>query len=138
MSNRPANREELFNLRHASARNCVERIFGIVKNRWAVLQHAPQYDMGIQARIPAALAALHNFILKHDSDLELNIYADAWDPAPGYSTAYGQSSSHGNLSESLVSPEEKARADQRRDEISQAMWDSYQEFIQEHLTDGLE
>lgn len=30
---RPANREELFNLRHSSARNAVERIFGILKQR---------------------------------------------------------------------------------------------------------
>lgn len=32
---RPQNREELYNLRHASARNVVERIFGVVKRRFA-------------------------------------------------------------------------------------------------------
>jgi hypothetical protein len=34
---RPANREELYNLRHSSARNAVERIFGILKQRYVVL-----------------------------------------------------------------------------------------------------
>ena len=34
---RPANREELYNLRHSSARNVVERIFGILKRRY--VQH---------------------------------------------------------------------------------------------------
>ena len=33
----PANAKELFNLRHASARNIIERMFGILKNRFAIL-----------------------------------------------------------------------------------------------------
>ena len=37
----PTTPQELFNLRHASARNIVERIFGILKNRFAILQHNP-------------------------------------------------------------------------------------------------
>ena len=32
---------------------------------------APEYDMDIQARVPPALCALHNFICQHDpSDIE--------------------------------------------------------------------
>ena len=34
---RLANHEELFNLRHASARNVVERVFGVLKKRWGIL-----------------------------------------------------------------------------------------------------
>jgi hypothetical protein len=67
-SHSPQNREELFNLRHAQARNIIERIFGVIKKRWRILIMPPSYDMKVQARIPAALAALHNFILEHDPD----------------------------------------------------------------------
>lgn len=54
--------QELYNLRHASARNVVERIFGVLKCRFVILTHPPEYSMEIQARIPPALAAVHNFI----------------------------------------------------------------------------
>ncbi len=36
-SERPANKEELFNLRHAQLRNVVERVFGVFKQRFAIL-----------------------------------------------------------------------------------------------------
>jgi len=63
---RPANKEELFNLHHSSARNVIERIFGVMKHRFRILLLAPEYSLEIQARIPAALAAIHNFIRSHD------------------------------------------------------------------------
>ncbi|KAH9154153.1 hypothetical protein AeRB84_003701 [Aphanomyces euteiches] len=40
---RPQNKEELFNLRHAQLRNCIERIFGILKMRFPVLFHGVRY-----------------------------------------------------------------------------------------------
>ena len=60
--------EELFNLRHASARNVIEHIFGVLKRRFRILVHPPEYSMDIQARLPPALAALHNFIRIHNPD----------------------------------------------------------------------
>lgn len=78
MACRPQNKEELFNLRHASARNVVERIFGIIKKRWAILIRPPEYSMAVQVRIFPALAAIHNFIRIHDSqdvqDFEDEVY----------------------------------------------------------------
>jgi hypothetical protein len=71
---RPANFKELYNLRHASARNVVERIFGVIKHRWTILTRAPHYNMETQAQIPSALVALHNFILEHDeSDIGIGL-----------------------------------------------------------------
>ena len=83
--NRPANFKELYNLRHASARNVVERVFGVMKHRWTILTHAPHYDMVVQAKIPSALVALHNFILEHDEgDLDRWILDEqAQDNLPG-------------------------------------------------------
>lgn len=81
---RPVNREELFNLRHASARNVVEWIFGVLKRRFHILLLSPEYKMQIQVcfhlhgavcyniytqpRIPVALCAIHNFIRIHDGN----------------------------------------------------------------------
>ena len=64
----PCNPSELFNLRHASARNDVERIFGVLKQHFQVLRDPPEYDMDTQTLIPPALAALHNFIRQYDPD----------------------------------------------------------------------
>ncbi|ESK82974.1 nuclease harbi1-like [Moniliophthora roreri MCA 2997] len=65
---RPQSKEELFNLRHAQARNVIEHIFGVIKWQWRILVLPPEFSMKIQAQIPAALAALHNFILEHNDN----------------------------------------------------------------------
>jgi hypothetical protein len=44
----PINAKELFNLRHSSARNIIEQIFGILKNRFSILVIAPHYTMDVQ------------------------------------------------------------------------------------------
>ena len=67
-TNRPNNKEELFNLRHASAHNVIKQIFGVLKHRFRILLLAPEYSMEIQARLPVTLASIHNFIQIHDSD----------------------------------------------------------------------
>ena len=73
---RPRNKEELFNLRHASARNVIERIFGVLKHCFQILLLAPEYSIQIQARIPAALCAIHNFIRIHDPAKDEILTAD--------------------------------------------------------------
>src|ERR1700678_4792845 len=82
MINSPANAEELYNLRHASARNIVERIFGVLKHRFAILIRPPEYNMEIQARIPPALGAVYNFIRDHDPN-EILDFEEPFDPEPG-------------------------------------------------------
>lgn len=128
---RPRNKEELFNLRHASARNVVERIFGVVKKRWSILTRPSQFSMGIQAQIPPALAALHNFIHTHDSGDVYQYTSDGFgeplrdgdeDPEPGQPDT-------GVLAHTAVSQAEKAAAGRRRDRIAEQMWASYQEYV---------
>ncbi|KAL9293294.1 putative harbinger transposase-derived nuclease domain-containing protein [Arabidopsis thaliana] len=58
----PTNHNELFNLRHASLRNVVERIFGIFKSRFLIFKSAPPFSFKTQAEIVLACAALHNFL----------------------------------------------------------------------------
>ncbi|CAA0808317.1 Unknown protein, partial [Striga hermonthica] len=61
-SRRPQNFRELYNLRHAKARNAIERSFGILKMRWAILRSCSYYSIRTQNRIIMACALLHNFI----------------------------------------------------------------------------
>jgi len=125
----PTTPEELFNLRHSSLRNVVERIFGIIKKRFAILHHAPEFSMKVQARIPPALCAIHNFIRIHNpdeiSDFD-NIQADL------------EPSNWGELALGPPTRQERARADSRRDRIAQDMWASYQEILHRGQTVGEE
>jgi hypothetical protein len=130
---RPANKEELYNLRHACARNVVERIFGVVKNRWSILTRPPHFNMSVQAEIPPALAALHNFIMDVDPDDYKEYLADNdeedglgdFDPNPGHP----HESIYGDLATSVVQQAEKERATIFRDEVAQAMWRQYQNVL---------
>lgn len=112
------------------ARNCIERIFGVVKKRWRILVHPPEFDMDIQARIPPALAALHNFILDHDQS-DLDDFVDVIDENPG-------AAHYGNLATHHVTPAEKQRASLRRDQIAQSMWEDYQAILREREDEAWE
>ncbi|KAL0453796.1 UNVERIFIED_CONTAM: hypothetical protein Slati_1357700 [Sesamum latifolium] len=50
----PQNARELFNLRHAAARNVIERSFGLLKMRWGILQSPSYYSIDVQSRIVVA------------------------------------------------------------------------------------
>ncbi|KAL5553402.1 hypothetical protein UlMin_040803 [Ulmus minor] len=60
---RPSNTpQEFFNLKHSSARNIVERAFGLLKGRWAIFRGRSYYLIKIQCRIILACCLLHNLI----------------------------------------------------------------------------
>ena len=127
---RPANYKELFNLRHASARNVVERVFGVLKKRWAILTRPSQFPMSIQAQVPPGLAATHNFIMDVDPldiDNYLNGDEDDLDPNPGQP----QENEFGTLAAGAVTQTEKNRATLQRDDIAKAMWEDYQRVLRE-------
>ena len=58
----PANYKELFNLRHSSLRDCVERLYGIKKNRFPVLKKMSPYDYEFQCNIIQSCFLIHNFV----------------------------------------------------------------------------
>lgn len=60
----PNTASELFNLRHASLRNVIERIFGMFKSRFAIFKSAPPFSYKKQAGLVLACAGLHNFLRK--------------------------------------------------------------------------
>ncbi|KAL0385727.1 UNVERIFIED_CONTAM: hypothetical protein Sradi_2967000 [Sesamum radiatum] len=47
----PQNARELFNLRHAAARNVIERSFGLLKTRWGILRSPSYYSIDVQSRM---------------------------------------------------------------------------------------
>ncbi|KAL0404507.1 UNVERIFIED_CONTAM: hypothetical protein Sradi_2091500 [Sesamum radiatum] len=61
-NNTPQNHQEFFNMKHASARNVIERTFGLLKVRWAILRSPSFYGIDDQNRIIIACCLLHNFI----------------------------------------------------------------------------
>jgi hypothetical protein len=62
--------------------NVVKRIFGVLKRRFWILIVPPELDMHWQARLPAALAAIHNFIQDQDPT-DIDNIMDPMDPEPG-------------------------------------------------------
>ncbi|KAL7199744.1 hypothetical protein ACSBR2_021950 [Camellia fascicularis] len=58
----PSNYQEYFNMKHAQARNVIERCFRLLKMRWAILRSASYYPIRTQNRIITACCLLHNFI----------------------------------------------------------------------------
>ena len=88
-----------------------------MKRRFKILLYPPEIDMALQARLPAALAALHNFI-RDLNPFDLNNFQDALDIEPGWQS--------GNLADGVAGWAERDRANNRREEIAEAMWVQYQ------------
>lgn len=63
----PINEREFFNMKHASARNVIERCFGLLKIRWAILRSQSFYPIKTQCRIITACCLLHNLIRREMS-----------------------------------------------------------------------
>ncbi|KAJ7194981.1 hypothetical protein GGX14DRAFT_377535, partial [Mycena pura] len=104
--------------------------FGVTKRRFRLMNVAPEYSVETQAKIPCALAALHNFIRLHDPD-------DYADDGPGHGgprnptfTLHDMDGDerHQFPEEELgrfVNQAEKQRARLFRDNIAREMWAQY-------------
>ena len=92
----PRSKEELFNYRHSSARNVIERCFGLLKMRWAILRERSWYPVKTKCRIISACALLHNHIRREMSvdPLEAAVFEGFVEPNQDVeSIAYIESSS---------------------------------------------
>ncbi|XP_062109520.1 uncharacterized protein LOC133820992 [Humulus lupulus] len=63
--NHPRGAMELFNYRHSSLCNVIERCFGLLKAKFPILKSMPPYLLGKQRQIPIACCAIHNWITMH-------------------------------------------------------------------------
>ena len=85
------------------------------------MQIAPEYDLHIQARLPAALAALHNFISDHNPHKQ---------PISGFNThgaAPIDDDDQNDDNHAFSGAGEDV--DERRDAIAQAMWEDYIQIL---------
>ncbi|KAK2661819.1 hypothetical protein Ddye_000393 [Dipteronia dyeriana] len=65
-------------MQHSSARNVIERAFGLLKGRWAILKGRSYYSVKIQCRISLACCLFHNLIRRKMlvDPLEYTIFED--------------------------------------------------------------
>lgn len=73
---KPQNAKELFNLRHSSLRNVIERIFGVLKRKFKILGgRGCEYSIDTQVHLICGLSGLFNFLqsCKEDSNCGCDI-----------------------------------------------------------------
>ncbi|XP_059625295.1 uncharacterized protein LOC132268471 [Cornus florida] len=58
----PTTPREFYNMKHSSARNVIERCFGLLKMHWAIMRNPSFYSTTTQTRIILACCLLHNLI----------------------------------------------------------------------------
>ena len=75
--------------------------------------------MDLQACSPPALA-IHNFI-RDINPIDVNNFTEAEDMQPGWCS--------GDLADALPHCPERERANNRHDDIANAMWDQYQQHL---------
>ncbi|KAJ9542050.1 hypothetical protein OSB04_028556 [Centaurea solstitialis] len=72
----PTTAKEFFNMKHSSARNVIERRFGILKGRWGILKDNSYYPIDTKNKIIMACCLLHNFIRQ---EMEVDPFDDEGD-----------------------------------------------------------
>ena len=118
---RPKNREELFNLRHASLRNVVERIFGVTKKQFPILSFMHSYPYDVQCALVMCAFMLHNWIRLVEGyqpgDDDENVDNDDGNHKDGPEFGPG------------VNTKTAKELTAWRDGIAENMWQSYVEYL---------
>ncbi|KAK5826609.1 hypothetical protein PVK06_021535 [Gossypium arboreum] len=111
----PENAKELFNLRHSSLRITIERVFGILKKRFRVLDAEPFWNFQTQVDIVLACCIIHNHIM-------------GVDPSDLLNQGLFEEPDSDLIIPTLREREEREEAREwsaKRDEIAQTMWVDY-------------
>lgn len=95
-----------------------------MKRRFRILLLSPEYKIDVQARIPAALCAIHNFIRTHDG--QEGLLPERRDIFDNDNPEY-----QGQPADVAAQPEVINNANILRDRIAQKMWDDYQLILAE-------
>lgn len=127
-TDRPQNKEELFNLRHAKLRNIIERAFGVIKKRFPLLVNMKSYHFLFQCDLVMCCFILHNFIRLQeafDSDDEMESDDEEEDEETEHITVDYARYREANVSERARFNEAKVW----RDNMALDMWNSYNEYL---------
>ncbi|KAH9448622.1 hypothetical protein Pst134EA_033167 [Puccinia striiformis f. sp. tritici] len=131
---KPQTHQELFNLRHASARNVIERIFGVIKSRFEVINSGCHYDITIQVKVIIVMTFLHNFIRVTDPSEPVNLANTA--TMVDTDSQQPDTAEYGLLHQPGVTRAESTRAAKKRDEIAIHMWTDYQRILRHRQRHG--
>lgn len=118
---RPGTKEELFNLRHASFRNQIERAFGVLKKRFRICREpltlGKKSDMWLTFY---SCVAIHNFIRTENKNLDNEIEAEVMEEQRREDLTVNNRSAD-------VPDGDDATAVDWRDVIATNMWNDYQQ-----------
>ena len=117
----PENHQELFNLRHSSLRNAIERIFGVLKNRFKILTQQLEFPFPVQVKLVKALCCLHNIIRLIGGD---DTFDKEWDTGIA-NEVLSDISNNDNVSRRAITTAQASEARAKRDEIAVRMWTNY-------------
>lgn len=124
---RPQNAKELFNLRHSSKRNIIERTFGILKKRFPILVTMPSYPYKVQVNLILCCFIVHNFIkIEKGEEDEFDIWDEHID---GLNDA--QDAQERPMPATHESARVKRAAAKWRQDMADAMWAQYQTYLEE-------
>ncbi|KAL5728327.1 hypothetical protein ACHQM5_001425 [Ranunculus cassubicifolius] len=142
---KPKNAKELFNHRHSSLRNTVERAFGVLKNRWKILDDSePFFSYDTQVEVVLACCILHNYIKEVDpndiifAQVEKEMEAQAAMEAQVEQEMESQGSQKKIIKKVKHTQREKSRENQKwkafREKLAEDMWRNYQRHNSAPLT----
>lgn len=127
---RPMDEKELFNLRHSSLRNVVERVFGVLKQRFHILEKRPRYDRATQIQLVYALCALHNFVRLTNADDDLFKDEQARMEKdilyPQRNDMHNQASKKPNATAEAIAEKEMDKFQSR---VAKEMWEKYKDHL---------
>ncbi|KAM3278845.1 hypothetical protein ACQJBY_046250 [Aegilops geniculata] len=114
--NPPTKKEELFNMMHSSARNVIERTFGLLKMRWAIIRNPSYYPFDTQVDIILACCYLHNLIRQ-----QMRV-----DPCEQYLDEYMLRLQQQQVNEDVIlSTETSSEWTEKRDKLADEMWKAW-------------
>lgn len=127
----PRGEEELFNYRHSSLRNVIERCFGILKARFKILKKMLPYPLSTQKYIPVACCTVHNFLRIHGQRDRLfdqyeneDMIVDDDTDEPSGSNLHDAGADSQNPIEINVTQSQVRQMGNFRDEITRQIWES--------------
>ncbi|KAJ1680969.1 hypothetical protein LUZ63_022717 [Rhynchospora breviuscula] len=115
----PENEKELFNLRHSSLRNAVERSIGVLQKKFPIIASGsePYYDEETVSDVFLACCIIHNYLMGVDPDEELIAQVDE-------EIMHSEIESN-TLSISSSRNENYRLGEEIRDDIALKMWHDY-------------
>ncbi|XP_073120029.1 uncharacterized protein [Henckelia pumila] len=112
----PQNYKELYNWRHSQALNVIERAFGLLKKRWAILRSPSFYPVKVQNRIILACTLLHNFIRSQMTEDPMEEFEEVVGSPINHLLEMYSNATSGSVNGSAKKPEKTRRSWSEREE----------------------